>query len=282
MDLKEFLKEHEKALLFSSFAFNILLIILCLYFYFAYENKECPKCICNENKSVAMNSANECQASNVKSSNVEDEDVFYMEIKGAVLKPGVYEVKKDAIINDVIDLAGGLTKDAYTNNINLSHKVSSEEVIYIYTDEEYAYLYDDEILGPNLDSTCPVPSYDIKNCTDMAKSEIITEEEYNKDTWDENNEVVKEEVNSNNTNCSVTVSDNEESSKEEQTTNGKINLNTATLEELMSIDYIGNAKAKAIIDYRNDVGKFNNIEEIKNVKGIGDILYSKIKDHITV
>ncbi len=282
MDFREFFAEHKNAFLMSSLAFNILLIILCVYFYNAYKNKECPECICNENKSVAMKSANECQASN---NSVKSQDAkFYIEVKGAVLKPGVYEVDNEIMIDDVINLAGGLSKDAYTNNINLSHKVSSEEVIYIYTDEEYAYLHED-IFGPTIDTECPTSSYDISECTKIAKSEIVTEEEYNKDTWE--NEDTKDVSDSSDTsttsnnNCGVEVKE-ETTSENESTTNGKINLNTASKEELMTIDYIGDAKASAIINYRQEIGSFKSIEEVKNVKGIGDILYSKIKDHITV
>ena len=64
--------------------------------------------------------------------------------------------------------------------------------------------------------------------------------------------------------------------------NNKININKASLEELKLLPSIGEAKAQAIIDYRNSVGIFNSIEDIKNVSGIGDNLFDKIKDLITV
>ena len=50
----------------------------------------------------------------------------------------------------------------------------------------------------------------------------------------------------------------------------------------MSINGIGEAKAKAIIDYREKNGNFNTIEDIRNVSGIGDALFEKIKAYITV
>lgn len=62
---------------------------------------------------------------------------------------------------------------------------------------------------------------------------------------------------------------------------GKVNINSASKEELMSISGIGESKALAIIEYRNNT-KFNSIEDIKNVSGIGDSLYNTIKDSITV
>lgn len=62
----------------------------------------------------------------------------------------------------------------------------------------------------------------------------------------------------------------------------KININTASVEELDKLPGIGPAIAKAIIDYRSKNGLFKKIEDINAVKGIGDALFEKIKDQITV
>lgn len=62
----------------------------------------------------------------------------------------------------------------------------------------------------------------------------------------------------------------------------KVNLNTSSLDELESIDGIGEKLAERILNYRHTQSKFKTIEEIKNVKGIGDKLFDKIKDHICV
>ena len=73
--------------------------------------------------------------------------------------------------------------------------------------------------------------------------------------------------------------------KEENTAEtpmGKININTADETTLQTLDGIGETKAKAIIEYRNKNGNFKTIEDIKNVSGIGDSVYEKIKDKITV
>lgn len=63
---------------------------------------------------------------------------------------------------------------------------------------------------------------------------------------------------------------------------GLIDINTAHHQLLCTLKGIGDVKAKAIIDYRNEVGAFTCIEDIMNVSGIGTITYENIKDYITV
>ena len=62
----------------------------------------------------------------------------------------------------------------------------------------------------------------------------------------------------------------------------KININTASIEDLDKLPGIGPAIAKAIVDYRTKNGPFQKIEDINAVKGIGDALFEKIKEQITV
>ena len=63
--------------------------------------------------------------------------------------------------------------------------------------------------------------------------------------------------------------------------NKLININTATLDELKNVPGIGEVKAKAIINYRTSKGKFQKIEDIQNVEGIGSKLYEEIKVYLT-
>lgn len=60
----------------------------------------------------------------------------YIDIKGSVINPGVYEFKENERVIDAIKKAGGLKKNANTDNINLSEKLKSEMVIYVYSNSE--------------------------------------------------------------------------------------------------------------------------------------------------
>lgn len=63
---------------------------------------------------------------------------------------------------------------------------------------------------------------------------------------------------------------------------GKININKASKEEMMTLPGVGESRADSIIKYREDVGEFQSIEDIMNVSGIKEGLFEKIKDLITI
>ncbi|MBO4667424.1 MAG: ComEA family DNA-binding protein [Bacilli bacterium] len=77
--------------------------------------------------------------------------------------------------------------------------------------------------------------------------------------------------------CSVTIAP-----KEKKSEDGLININYASVEQLITLPGIGEAYANKIIDYRKEHGLFLTIEEIKNVQGIKDSVFNQIKDRITV
>ena len=176
---------------------------------------------------------------------VEDFDVR-VDIKGAVLNPGVYIVNSNSCINDVIAMAGGLKSNASTKYINLSKKVADEMVINIFTTSQVKKL---EVNEP-IKEECKCETIYINECNN---SSIIQPGENNVNVSGEN--VIKDKL---------------------------ISINSATKDELMQLNGIGEAKANAIIEYRNSNGDFNKIEDLKNVSGISDSLYEKIKDYITV
>ena len=77
------------------------------------------------------------------------------------------------------------------------------------------------------------------------------------------------------------ISNEKNQNNDNKTGSGKININSADVAELTGLSGIGEAKAKAIIQYRNENGNFTNIEDIKKVSGIGDALFKKISNEIT-
>ena len=120
---------------------------------------------------------------------------------------------KGSRVKDVIELAGGLTSDSDTSNINLAKIIEDEMVININSVNDNS--------GNNY-------SMNSNNLSDL------------------------------------------------------ININTASLEQLMTLSGIGESKAKSIISYREENGNFKAVEDITKVSGIGQALYEKIKDYITV
>lgn len=176
---------------------------------------------------------------------VEETNTVYVDIKGAVNKPGVYEIENDKRVIDVLELAGGLTENANTTMINLAKKIFNEMVIIIYTNDEVEKTNQKDTVVKIIEKECVCPEIKNDACLNQNKDE-------------------------------------EDNKKEIEENDGKVNINTANLDELLTITGIGESKASAIIEYRKDVGGFKNIEEIMKVSGIGESLYEKIKNYITI
>lgn len=69
---------------------------------------------------------------------------------------------------------------------------------------------------------------------------------------------------------------------QESKSNGKVNINKASKEELMTLPGVGEAKAESILQYRKERGSFQSIEEIMQISGIKEGLFQKIKDLIKI
>lgn len=92
-----------------------------------------------------------------------------------------------------------------------------------------------------------------------------------------------EEIQNNSTSSSSNSQDSSYSNYSPNSVkNNKININKATQTELETIPGVGPSTALKIIDFREENGKFDSIEDIKNVSGIGDAKYKKMKEYITV
>lgn len=164
-----------------------------------------------------------------------------VDIKGQVLNPGVYELDDGSRVIDIINLAGGLTDSANTSLINLAKLLVDQMVVIIYSNEE-------------------VENSNVKEVETVFK-------------------IIEKECNCPNIKNDSCINTELDETNEENI--GIININTATLEELMTLPSIGESKAKAIIEYRKE-NLFNTIEDIKNVSGIGEALFEKIKEYITI
>lgn len=83
-------------------------------------------------------------------------------------------------------------------------------------------------------------------------------------------------------NSSYVDSDTQTNSDAETSVSFPINLNTCTKEELMAIDGIGDARAEAILAYRDKLGGYTSVEQLKDISGIGDKTFEKIAPYVTV
>lgn len=173
----------------------------------------------------------------------EEKEIYKVDIKGAVVNPDVYELEKGSRVIDVIKVAGGLTEFADTRVNNLSKNITDEMVIVIYTKEE------------------------VETFTEVKEKEI-----------QENKECISYNENINNDSCIDSPSEDISSSEIDT----KLSLNSASLDLLMTLPGIGESKAKNIIAYREENGGFKSIEDIKNISGIGESVFEKIKDYITI
>ena len=177
----------------------------------------------------------------IEKTEVEEMIKYSIDIKGAVKNPGVYLVDSNITVNDAINIAGGLTKDADTSVINLAKKIKDEMVIIIYTKEEVKKSNIVDTVIKVVEKECICPNIQNDGCLNTDIKDDITN--------GKNNELV--------------------------------NINTATKEKLQTINGIGESKASNIIKYREEHGNFKTIEDIKKVEGIGETLYETIKIYIT-
>ena len=206
--------EKNKKYIIIALLFIFLIIGIIIVKQFDTEEKESLELISIEEETEQDN----------KSIEEEEDYKIVVHITGEVEKEGIIEIKEGGRISDAIDAAGGLTKEADLERVNLAYELEDGQKIYI----------------PN------------KNDKDI--DEYVTE--------GVDDIVLPDEL----TNMG----------------DGLININKADLEELQELDGIGEALAENIIAYRENNGKFKDIEDIKNVSGIGDSKYEKIKDSIKI
>ena len=228
----------------------LIIIILFIISYLIYINKN--------NKVIAYDDKKDIIIETIKET-VENIEVkkIKVDIKGSVVNPGVYELDENSRVIDAINSSGGLLENADTSNINLSKILKDQNVIIIDSIKEdiepqkvIEYVYKE----------CDCPKF---NDACINSNEIVNYQETNNNTKEE-------------------TIDNESNNKEDSNINNQVSINTGTLQELQTISGVGESKAKAIIKYREENGLFNSLDDVMNVSGIGDALFEKIKDSITL
>lgn len=251
-ELMEFIKYYKKYIIGG---LGILLVFSAA-FYFYFKEEKSVTSIKNDDLLLSDNS------NLTKEQNLEDkENIIYVDVKGAVKKPGVYELTTNDKIIDAINKAGGIKNTGTTENINLSKRLTNEMVIYIFTKKE---LTKNEKPNVVASEPCKCETIVVDNCASKEENTISNDEK------NANTITNSSDDNSNNSNFSAT---NETK---------KININKATKDELTTIKGIGASKAENIIKYRDENGPFKQIEDITKVSGLGESIFNKIKEFITV
>ena len=141
------------------------------------------------------------------------ETVIFVDIKGAVKNPGVYQMKVGDRVKDALEAAGGLTEEADSQKVNLAKRLEDQMAIVV-----------------------PKVGEEAEEIPAGATSKEAKE--------------------------------------------GKVNINTATVEELKTLKGVGEKKAEAIIEYRKKNGSFQTKEDLMKVRGIGKKLFESFQERI--
>lgn len=173
----------------------------------------------------------------------ENNSKIYVYICGAVVNAGVVSGGADMRLYQAVELCGGFIDEADGTRVNLAMQLKDGDKIYI------PYAYDDISLTDEMNNGCN------PNATGISGS---------------------------NTENSGGNSESSGGNTGETGSSNLININKASKSELMQLSGIGEARALDIISYREKYGAFKRIEDIKNVSGIKDAAFNKIKDYICV
>ncbi len=188
----------------------------------------------------------------------ESEAGGYVYVCGAVARPGVYPIREGTRVFEAIELAGGFAQDADRGWLNQAERLLDGQRLYVYTQEETRAIVESMQAEGQSDSTV---------------------------LWEENVWVGGEPGTGVAGAAGMTAGSGtagEENKDDPDPDSRKVNLNTADREQLKTLPGIGDAKADAILQYREEHGAFGSIEEIQNISGIKAGVFAKIRDRITV
>lgn len=166
---------------------------------------------------LSTNSSFKDSSNDILNNHSEIEKIF-VDVKGAVEKPGVYEMKAGDRVNDVIRIAGGFTVEADQSSVNLAQKVQDEMIIVVPFSLQVDTLHDQPVVQSNNNSG----------------------------------------------------------------SGGKVRINYATQEEIETLPGIGPSKAQAIIQYREENGYFQKVEDLLQISGIGEKTLENMRDELQI
>jgi competence protein ComEA len=161
-------------------------------------------------------------------------------VVGEVKNPGVYELELGSRVKDAIEAAGGALPDADLENINLAEKLSDGEQIYIASKGQI-----------------PPPITSVVRGGEKSAGAVSSR--------------------------SVSSNERSEASKTAKLTHpseGLVNINTANLEELQRLPGVGPVTAQRILEYRNRNGRFESVDELMEVEGIGPSKLEKMRPFV--
>ncbi len=249
--------------------FLIVFSMVCVFVFYIMENYENAEDIITDRNDINKVSEESLSNDNFLESNLKsdkeikkddsDDEGFnedknsinkiLVHIDGAVNNPGIVKLDENSRLLNAIECAGGLTAEADITKINLASYLEDGIKVYIPSKSD----------GDNV----------------VFNTENSYFETYNQASSGENIKI-NSEKNDNTQN---------KSSKKQVLNNkwtSKVNINKANAEELKTLPGVGEGTASKIIEYRNKNGKFKKIEDIKEVNGIGNNKYEKIKEYICI
>lgn len=208
-----------------------------------------------EDKKNIENEENEDIEDIERIKSVEETEKIKVYIIGCVNNPGIITLEKGQMIYEAIEAAGGTTKEADIENINMVYKLEENVMLNILPKDKIKIKEEGQnrsIGDKNIES----------DSSKQSGIQIIRDEGYS---------VIY-----------ASGTSDKEDSFENLSISKKVNINTASIAELDTLPGIGIATAESIIKYRQQYGKFDKIEDIMNVSGIKENKFEKIKEFITV
>lgn len=226
----------------------IVIVLVAAVFVFFFQTGKVEPVPLKGNQPTAQsasrddNSAKDTKDAAAKDSSQKANDTVVVDIDGQVVAPQVVELPKKSRISDAIYAAGGLTKKADVSTINRAKILTDGEKIYIPAKGEQMGAMG----SGNGDG----------GGSGLSGSDASG-------------------------NGDGTAGTGSRAGSGGAFSNGKININTASSSQLQEITGVGPATAEKIIAYRQK-SPFKSIEDLKNVNGIGDKTFEKMKDQVTI